>query len=366
MSQPTPVNPPPRKRSPVPALLGIAAIVAAIAGAFAWVGGWFGERLTPQRMTDTIEAGKPHLGYRRAHTKGVCVAGTFAPSSQAPGLSKARVFTQDSTPILGRLSIGGGDPHGADAQARVRSVALLLKTDDGQEWRMAMNSFPFFVVATPEAFQAQNIASAPDPVTGKPDPARMAAFLEQYPEAKKFLAWAKSAPWSNSWANTQFNGVNSFWFTNAQGQRRAVRWSLRPQAPFEALSEAQRKQSDADFLSEEFDARLAKTGPVKWDLVVTEAKDGDPIDDPSQPWPQDRPQVVAGTVSFTATSPQATGGCRDINYDPTVVPDGIEPSKDPILAARSAVYSVSFNRRQHEIGAGKAPEATGAAKGEAK
>ncbi|WP_440976391.1 catalase family peroxidase [Pseudoxanthomonas winnipegensis] len=362
MSQPPA---PPPKRSAVPALAGIAAIVAVLAVAFAWVGGWFGRGLTPQQMTDTIEAGKPHPGFRRAHTKGVCVAGAFTPSAQAPQLSKARVFTQPSTPILGRLSIGGGDPHGADSQARVRSVALLLKTDDGQEWRTAMNSFPFFVVATPEGFQAQNLASAPDPATGKPDPVKMAAFLAQYPEAKKFLAWTKSAPWSNSWANTQFNGVNSFWFTNAQGERYAVRWSLRPQAPFEALSEAQRAQSDADFLSEEFDTRLAK-GPVKWDLVVTEAGDGDPIDDPSQPWPDDRTQVVAGTVTFTATSPQDTGACRDINYDPTVLPDGMAPSKDPILAARSAVYSVSFNRREHEIGTGQAPEATGAAKGDAK
>ena len=362
MSQPPA---PPPKRSAVPALAGIAAIVAVLAVAFAWVGGWFGRGLTPQQMTDTIEAGKPHPGFRRAHTKGVCVAGAFTPSAQAPQLSKARVFTQPSTPILGRLSIAGGDPHGADSKARVRSVALLLKTDDGQEWRTAMNSFPFFVVATPEGFQAQNLASAPDPATGKPDPAKMAAFLAQYPEARKFLAWAKSAPWSNSWANTQFNGVNSFWFTNAQGERHAVRWSLRPQAPFEALSEAQRAQSDADFLSEEFDARLAK-GPVKWDLVVTEAGDGDPIDDPSQPWPDDRTQVVAGTVTFTATSPQDTGGCRDINYDPTVLPDGMAPSKDPILAARSAVYSVSFNRREHEIGTGQAPEAAGAANGAAK
>lgn len=358
MSQPTPPSPPPGERHRVPALLGIAAIVAVIAAAFAWVGGWFGGRLTPQQMTNTIEAGKPHPGFRRAHSKGVCVAGSFSPSAQAPQLSRARIFTQPGTPILGRLSIAGGDPHGADGSARVRSVALLLKTDDGQEWRMAMNSFPFFSVATPAGFQAQNIASVPDPATGKPDPAKMAAFVAQYPEARKFLDWAKSAPWSNSWANTQFNGVDSFWFTNAQGQRRAVRWALRPRAPFEGLSAQQRAQSDADFLSEEFDARLAK-GPVKWDLVVTQANDGDPIDDPSQPWPAERKQTVAGTVTFTGTTPQDTGGCRDINYDPTVVPDGMAPSKDPILAARSAVYSVSFNRREHEIGTGHAPEATG-------
>lgn len=66
-----------------------------------------------------------------------------------------------------------------------------------------------------------------------------------------------------------------------------------------------------------------------------------------------------------SSQPQATGACRDVNYDPTVVPDGIALSDDPILAARAAAYSVSFNRREREIAQGQAPEATGAAVQEA-
>jgi catalase len=31
-----------------------------------------------------------------------------------------------------------------------------------------------------------------------------------------------------------------------------------------------------------------------------------------------------------------------------VLPDGLKPSDDPLLAARSAAYAVSFNRRLHE------------------
>ncbi|MEO6228000.1 MAG: catalase, partial [Thermomonas sp.] len=51
--------------------------------------------------------------------------------------------------------------------------------------------------------------------------------------------------------------------------------------------------------------------------------------------------------------------CRDINFDPLVLPTGVEGSGDPVLAARSAVYSVSFNRREHDIASGKAAAATG-------
>lgn len=345
-----------------PALAAIAAIVVALAAAFGWAAGWLGtQRLTAPRLVDAIEGGKPYPGFRRAHSKGVCVTGYFEPSAQAATLSRARVFAQARTPVLGRLSIAGGDPYALDAQARVRSLALQLKTDDGQEWRTAMNSFPFFVVATPAGFHAQLLASRPDPATGKPDPAKMAAFLARYPEAKRFQAWAKSAPWSSSWANTAYNGVNAFRFIDARGRERFVRWSMEPEATFEPLSDAERQHADPDYLAGELRARLAR-GPLRWHLVVTEAAPGDPIDDASREWPDDRPRHVAGTLVLAHSEPQAGGPCRDVNYDPTVVPDGIALSADPILAARAAAYAVSFNRREREIAHGQAPRAaTGAA-----
>jgi hypothetical protein len=38
----------------------------------------------------------------------------------------------------------------------------------------------------------------------------------------------------------------------------------------------------------------------------------------------------------------------DINFDPLVLPAGVAPSDDPLLSARSAVYSQSFTRRAGE------------------
>jgi catalase len=342
-------------------LAGIAAIAGSLALAFAWTAGWIGGgRLTARQMIDAIEANnrEPYPGYRRAHSKGVCVAGRFSASGAAAPLSTARVFTQGEVPVLGRLSIAGGDPHGADNNARVRSMALLLRTDDGQQWRTAMNDFPFFPVATPQGFQDQTLASRPDPATGKPDPARMAAFLEQYPEVRRFQAWAAQAPWTTSWANTQFNGVNAFYLRDAAGRAHLVRWSMQPQATPEYLTPEQRSAAGPEFLARDLRERLAR-GPLRWNLVLTLARDGDPADDPSQPWPEDRDRLVAGTLELTAMSEQATGACRDINYDPLVLPAGIEPSDDPVLAARSAVYAQSYNRREWEIARGEAGEAIG-------
>ncbi|MGE8214764.1 MAG: catalase family peroxidase [Stenotrophomonas maltophilia] len=350
----------PRPPSPLLWLALIALIAGLLVLAFAWLAGWIGrDRATAQAFTDSIEAtGPAHPGFRRAHSKGVCVSGSFQGTPEGAALSAARVFAQRQVPVLGRLSIGGADPHGADANARVRSMALQLVSDDGQEWRTAMNSFPFFAVPSTEAFLEQTRAGIPDPATGKPDPAKMAAVLEKYPSARAFQQWAKTAPWSNSWANTAYNGVNSFRFTAADGRAHDVRWSMRPQAAFVDMTAEQRAQAGLDYLADEFQQRLAQ-GPVRWDMWVTLAEDGDPIDDPSQVWPMQRRQVKVGTLSLTAMQPQATGACRDLNFDPLILPSGITGSNDPILAARSAVYSHSFNRREREIANGKGAAATG-------
>ncbi|WP_295685773.1 catalase family peroxidase [uncultured Nevskia sp.] len=363
---PDPATPPEAgkpRRNPLPALAAIAAIIAAMALAFAWVGGWLTpSKLTPARFVDVIEKanGEVSAGYRRAHAKGVCIAGTFESNGAGAALSKARVFAAGKLPVLGRMSIGGGSPHAADSGGRVRSLSLQLIADDGQEWRTAMNSFPVFMVATAQGFYDLNVASTADPATGKPDPAKMAAFGKAHPEAAPFFEWAKTAPWSTSLASTTYNGVNAFRFVDAAGGSRYVRWSMRPQTPFEAMDAEQLKAADPNFLSADLATRLA-AGPLRWDLVVTVAAASDPIADPTKAWPEDRQQIVVGTLIVDRTEPQINGACRDINFDPLVLPTGIEGSDDPILAARSAIYSVSFNRREHEIGTGKAPDATGQA-----
>ncbi|MEO7068844.1 MAG: catalase family peroxidase [Rhodanobacter sp.] len=345
------------------ALLAIALIVAVVAFAFAWVAGWLTpNRLTSQRFTNAIETtnGQIYRGFRRAHAKGICVAGYFEGSGQGVALSSASMFAPVRTPFVGRLSIGGGSPYGLDDKARVRSMALELNDANGQQWRMAMNSFPFFGVSSARGFYEQTVANTPDPATGKPDPAKQAAFAKAHPEFARFADWAKTAPWSTSWASTTFNGVNAFRFINRAGEVHNVRWSMLPQTAFTAMTPEQRAAADGDFLSEDLVQRLAKA-PLRWTMLVTVAQPGDSTNDPSQAWPDYRQHVNVGSVVIESSTPQTTGACRDINYDPLVLPTGVQGSDDPILAARSAVYSVSFNRREHDIASGKAGAATGKA-----
>jgi catalase len=201
---------------------------------------------------------------------------------------------------------------------------------------------PFFAVSTPQAFYGLQKALA-----RKDDPNAVKDFIGAHPEFGAFIGWAKSAPFTGSYAEEQFNGLDSFIFTNSSGTDSAVRWSFVPAATPVAVSPDDLKTRDPDFLAKEIVARVAREKP-HWTMVVTVANPGDPTADPSKAWPADRRTVDAGTLTVAAIEPEVDGACRNINFDPTVLPAGIRVSDDPFPAARSAAYSVSFNRRAAE------------------
>jgi catalase len=73
------------------------------------------------------------------------------------------------------------------------------------------------------------------------------------------------------------------------------------------------------------------------------AEEGDPLDDPTLPWPEEREAVTLGRLEVTGEIEEATD--PPLVNDPMNLCDGIEPSEDRILAARSPAYSVSVERR---------------------
>lgn len=325
----------------------IVAVVGLLAGGFAYAAGWLTPgRLTTRTVIDTFESNAGvHEGFRRNHAKGLCVDGYFESNGHAASLSKAPVFAAGRTPVTGRFAIPGGNPAASDNSVPIRSMALMFRLADGQQWRTGMNTTPLFAVRTPEEFYEQLAASRPDPATGKPDPAKLQAFFAAHPDTQPFRDWVKGHPPSSSFANAAYYGINAFYFVDANGQRTAVRWSMQPELPFEAVSD--KEKGEANFLAGELYDRLQQ-GPVRWHLMLTLAQPGDPTDDATRQWPAERKQVDAGTLVLARAASQDDGACRDINFDPTVLPAGIETSGDPLLAARSAAYALSYKRRTRE------------------
>ncbi len=348
-TDPTSIPPPLSKGVLILRLAIIGAILAGIVGLFAYVGGWLTpHKLSPASMINTFEqVNGPHPGFRRNHAKGVCITGYFESNGNGVALSKASVFPAGPIPVIGRFALAGGQPYAADAAHTVRSMALLFKLPDGEEWRMGINNIPVFVVRSPQGFHDLLIASAADPATGKPAPARMSDFLTKYPEAAKAMQLVKANPVSTGFANSTFNSLNAFRFTNAQGVTVPVRWSMVSVQPFVPLDPALPASADKNYL---FDALIADIHqqPLQWRLIVTIGQPGDPTDDSTLPWPPDRLQVDVGTLTIDHIDSEDTSPARDINFDPLILPNGIAGSDDPLLSARSAAYSQSFTRREGE------------------
>jgi catalase len=332
------------------AVIGV--VIAGIVGAFGYTGGWFSpHRLTPARFIDTFEAVNGlHPGFRRNHAKGVCVTGFFESNGNAARISKAVVFRPGRVPVIGRFALAGGNPYGPDAAGIVRSMALLFMLPDGEQWRTGINNIPIFVVATPKAFRDQLVAFQADPATGKPDPSKVQAFFAKYPESARAIHVVMSRPVSSGFENSTYNSLDAFRFIDAAGNSIPVRWSMIPVQPFVAADAAQSASQGKNYL---FDALIRRINqpseqPLRWHLVITIGDPGDPINDATIAWPANREHVDAGVLTIDHVESEATGACRDINYDPLVLPSGIAPSDDPLLSARSATYSQSFTRRAGE------------------
>jgi catalase len=336
--------------NPVRALAQIAVIAAAAALIFAWTGGW----LTPNRisgatMVDALQynAGRIHAGFRRAHSKGICVAGHFESNGAGTALSRAALFPAGSIPLIGRFNTNGSDPTGHDSTAVFHGLGLRFQLPDGEEWRMAMDQTPIFVVSNPVDFDALQIASKPDAATGMPDPAKMKPFLATHPETQAFLDYMGKTPMPSSFASGTYHSIHAFRFVDDSGAERMVRWQFNPETPFTALDKNTLDSLPANFLFDDILARI-KNGPVKWHLMVIPANPGDQTDNATVQWQGVHKSIDVGTMVLDQVATEWEGNCRDYNYDPLILPRGVEGSDDPLLPARSAAYSVSFRRRAIE------------------
>ena len=332
-------------------LLAIGGVLLVLSAAFAMAAGWLPpHRLAADAIVDALEAhdGR-HPGFRRAHAKGLCIEGSFRSNGNGTLLSKAGIFARSDSPVIGRFSTGGGQPYAPDGRLAFRSLALSLTQANGEQWRMALDDTPMFLVATPQAFVDFQRATAPDPRTGKPDPARAGAFLAQHPETRAFLQWQQDTPLSTSFANETYYSINAFRFIDDAGKTWIVRWSFEPETPFEAIDKATLGARPANFLFDDVIARLAH-GPLRWHLIVTIAEPGDATDDGTKVWPADRRRIDVGTLVIDRALAEENGDCRNITFDPLILPSGIAPSDDPLLAARSGAYASSLARRDGEHG----------------
>jgi catalase len=284
----------------------------------------------------------PHLGFRANHAKGVMVLGTFTPSAAAKTLSSAPHFAKP-VPVVVRFSDTTGVPNIPDASpdASPHGMAIRFKLPDGASTDIVGISANGFPVATPQDFLALLTAiSRSGPGVTKPTP--LDQFLSTHPATLRFVSTPRPPP--QSFGTLAFYGVNAFKFTNAKRVSHFARYQILPLVGEHALSAGEAAKAGPDYLIDELPQRIA-AGPVKFKLLAQLAREGDPTDDATAVWPADRQLIELGMISLTEAVKEQAKEQKAILYNPLSLPDGIEPSTDPILLVRPPAYAVSFTQR---------------------
>jgi catalase len=134
-------------------------------------------------------------------------------------------------------------------------------------------------------------------------------------------------------------------FINRDGLSRYGRYRILPDAGNDHLSADATAAKDANYLFDEIAARIAD-GPVKFKIVAQLANEGDEVNDATIHWPEDREIAEIGTLVLTEPVADNAAEQKHIIFDPIPRVDGIEPSDDPLLELRAAIYLLSGRRRR--------------------
>jgi catalase len=280
------------------------------------------------------------------HVKGAWARGIFTGTDGARELCRAPFLSGEPVDALVRFSTGGGNPGAHDGERDGRGIAVKLLIGGEQETTDLLGiTVPAFSSKTPEDFIEMVRLAKRDPETGQPDLEKLGPFLEAHPETMASIQNRFATPPPRSWLELVYNGIHAFRWTAADGSARWVRTRWNPEAgPGEGLSDEDAMGRDRDYLSADLRERLA-SGPATLVLHARLAEDGDPLDDPTAAWPEERESVAVGRLALgeAIDSPETP---TDIHvFDPMRVCDGIEPSNDPILHFRRKAYDVSARGR---------------------
>jgi catalase len=285
-----------------------------------------------------------HEGYRTVHAKGTLCAAGFEPTSRASELSKAALFAGGEVRAHVRFSNGSGNPRSRDAAQDGRGMANKFYLPQGGTTDIIGLSREVFFVRTAEDFLEFTRARKPDPETGEPDMQRIGEFLQAHPEAVPAVQEQLQSKPPVSYATVAYNSLHSYGLVNADGERRWARWRWEPDAGEQWLEEDEAAERDRDYLQHEIGERL-EGGPVGFTLYAVLAEEDDPIDDPTQVWPQERERAEMGHLEITELAFDRERDGDVLVFDPTRVIEGIELSDDKILRARSDAYAESVFRR---------------------
>jgi catalase len=285
-----------------------------------------------------------HPGYRAAHAKGLLLTGTFSPSPGASTLTRAPHATRESTPVTARFSDSTGLPFIPDsaADANPRGLAIRFNLAEHVHTDIVSHSIDAFPTRDGREFLEflkAAVASGPN----VPSPKPIEEFLGSHPAALAFVQAPK--PFPTSLAHEAFFSVTAFAFINASGEKKFGRYRILPELGTEYLTDAEVASLTPNYHFDELKERIGKL-PIRYTVVVQVAAPEDVTDDATVRWPESRELVELGAIELTEVASDNAAEQKHVIFDPIPRVDGIEPSADPLLELRAAIYLLSGRRRR--------------------
>ncbi|HLH04583.1 MAG TPA: catalase family peroxidase [Bryobacteraceae bacterium] len=286
-----------------------------------------------------------HPGFRSAHAKGILLRGSFTPGAGAGRLTRAPHIQRESTPVSARFSNSTGLPTIADndPSADPRGLAIRFHLGEHVHTDIVSHSADGFPTRTGEEFLEFLKAVAASGAAGGGSSSALDRFLAAHPAALAFAQTPKPMP--VSFATERYFGVTAMRFINDEGQARYGRYRIVPQSGEQHFSADEAKPKNPNYLFDELGGRLG-SGPIRFHIRVQLAEPGDVVDDATIHWPAEREIVDFGTLELSSIAPENAREQQKIIFDPIPRVDGIEPSGDPLLELRAAVYLLSGRRRR--------------------
>lgn len=152
-------------------------------------------------------------------------------------------------------------------------------------------------------------------------------------------------PFPVSFGTDGYFGLNAFKFIAEDGKETFVRYEFVPIAGLAHLSDDEAKGKSPNYLGDEIKERIGK-GAVGIKLLVQVAEEGDEVNDITVHWPVEREKVELGMIWLDSVDGDGLETQKKTIFDPIPRVEGIEPSDDPILEFRAALYLISGRERR--------------------
>jgi catalase len=299
----------------------------------------------PEKVVDALNTVFGKHKARASGAKGQCVAGTFTPTANARSLTKSLAFRKP-TPVIGRFSLGGGNPKAPDAtKALVRGFAFKIDPEGDGTTEFVMVNAPVNFAKSLDQMLGFLEARFPG-ADGKPDPEKIKAFAAANPETTRQGQWLASRAVPASYVGVSYWGIHGYTLTNAEGKAQLVKFKLVPAGGEAGLTDEEAKAKPVDFLVAELQERITKRTQTSFDLVVILGQAGDPTSDATVMWSDEekRPTTKLGTITITKIEKNEV--CDNGIFDPTILADGVAgPKDDPMFIPRQEGYAISLSRR---------------------